>query len=117
MRRRHHYLVDETILCSIITPNVSVVDLVATLHKKVDIDMVNMVFKKASKGALKGILGFCEVPLVSIDYNGNPLLSIVDASCTRVIGGNMVKVISWYDNETGFSHRILDLLNLIVSKK
>jgi glyceraldehyde 3-phosphate dehydrogenase len=99
------------------TPNVSVVDLVATLNKKVDIDMVNMAFKKASKGALKGILGFCEVPLVSIDYNGNPLSSIVDASCTKVIGGNMVKVISWYDNETGFSHRILDLLNLIVSKK
>ena len=99
------------------TPNVSVVDLVATLNHKVDIDMVNMAFRKASKGSLKGILGFCEVPLVSIDYNGNPLSSIVDASCTKVIGGNMVKVISWYDNETGFSHRLLDLLNLIVSKK
>ena len=99
------------------TPNVSVVDLVATLDTNVDVAMVNAALKKASKGALKGILGYCEVPLVSIDYNGNPLSSVVDASCTRVIGGNMVKVISWYDNETGFSHRILDLLNLIASKK
>jgi len=99
------------------TPNVSVVDLVATLNKDVDVDKVNAAFKKASKGELKGILGFSEEPLVSIDYNGNRLSSIVAASCTRVIGNNMVKVISWYDNETGFSHRILDLLNLIISKK
>lgn len=98
------------------TPNVSVVDLVATLEKTVDIGVVNSALKKASKESLKGILGYCEVPLVSIDYNGNPLSSIVDASCTKVIGGNMVKIISWYDNETGFSHRILDLLNLIASK-
>ncbi|NVN91722.1 MAG: type I glyceraldehyde-3-phosphate dehydrogenase [Desulfuromonadales bacterium] len=99
------------------TPNVSVVDLVATLDMEVDVESVNTALKNASKGSLKGILGFCEVPLVSIDYNGNPLSSIVDASCTKVIGGNMVKVISWYDNETGFSHRIHDLLNLIASKK
>ncbi|ABK99306.1 glyceraldehyde-3-phosphate dehydrogenase, type I [Pelobacter propionicus DSM 2379] len=64
-----------------------------------------------------GILGIRDVPLVSIDYNGNPLSSIVEASCTRVIGDNMVKVISWYDNETGFSHRLIDLLELIASKK
>lgn len=57
------------------------------------------------------------MPLVSIDYNGNPLSSIVDASCTRVIGDNMVTVISWYDNETGFSHRLINLLKLIASKK
>jgi glyceraldehyde 3-phosphate dehydrogenase len=82
-----------------------------------DVDTVNAAFKKASKNSLKGILGFSEDPLVSIDYNGNRLSSIVAASCTMVIGGNMVKVISWYDNETGFSHRILDLLNLILSKK
>jgi len=99
------------------TPNVSVIDLVATLNKKVDVATVNTAFKKASRGALKGILGFSEEPLVSIDYNGNPLSSVVDAPCTRVIGGSMVKVISWYDNETGFSRRLVDLFHLIASKK
>ncbi len=64
-----------------------------------------------------GILGISDVPLVSIDYNGTPLSSIVEASCARVIGDNMVKVISWYDNETGFSHRLINLLALIASKK
>ena len=99
------------------TPNVSVVDLVVTLKKKADVVKVNAALKKASKGALKGILGFSEEPLVSIDFNGNPLSSIVDASCTKVIGDNMVKVISWYDNEAGFSHRVVDLFRLIASKK
>ena len=95
------------------TPNVSVVDLVATLGKKTDAEKVNAALKKASRGALKGILGFSEEPLVSIDYNGNGLSSIVDASCTKVIDGNMVKVLSWYDNETGFSNRVIDLMKLI----
>ncbi|HEY6007380.1 MAG TPA: type I glyceraldehyde-3-phosphate dehydrogenase [Geobacteraceae bacterium] len=95
------------------TPNVSVVDLVATLKKKTDADKVNAALKKASKGALKGILGFSEEPLVSIDFNGNVLSSIVDASCTKVIDGNMVKVLSWYDNECGFSQRVIDLLKLV----
>lgn len=95
------------------TPNVSVVDLVATLAKKADVEKINAAFKKASKGALKGVLGFCEEPLVSIDYNGNPLSSTVDASCTKVLEGNMVKVLSWYDNETGFSYRVVDLMKLI----
>jgi glyceraldehyde 3-phosphate dehydrogenase len=99
------------------TPNVSVVDLVVTLKKKTDVVKVNAALKKASKGPLKGILGFCEEPLVSIDYNGNPLSSIVDASCTKVIGDSMVKVISWYDNEAGFSNRVVDLFRLIASKK
>lgn len=99
------------------TPNVSVIDLVATLKKKADAVKVNAALKKASKGALKGILGFSEEPLVSIDFNGNPLSSIVDASCTKVIGDNMVKVISWYDNEAGFSNRVVDLFKLIASKK
>jgi len=99
------------------TPNVSVIDLVATLKKNTDAVKVNAALKKASKGALKGILGFSEEPLVSIDFNGNPLSSIVDASCTKIIGENMVKVISWYDNEAGFSYRVVDLLNLIASKK
>jgi len=99
------------------TPNVSVVDLVVTLKKKTDVVKVNAALKKASKGALKGILGFSEEPLVSIDFNGNPLSSIVDASCTKVIGDNMVKVLSWYDNESGFSNRVVDLFRLIASKK
>jgi len=93
------------------TPNVSVVDLVATLSKKTDAEKVNAALKKASKGALKGILGFCEEPLVSIDFNGNPLSSIVDAGCTKVLDGNMVKVLTWYDNESGFSKRVVDLIN------
>ena len=93
------------------TPNVSIVDLVATLSKKTDAAQVNAALQKASKGALKGILGFCEEPLVSIDFNGNPLSSIVDAGCTKVLGDNMVKVLSWYDNESGFSKRVIDLIN------
>jgi glyceraldehyde 3-phosphate dehydrogenase len=92
------------------TANVSVVDLVATLKKKTDADKVNAALKKASRGSLKGILGFEEAPLVSIDFNGNPLSSIVDAGCTKVIEGNMVKVLSWYDNESGFSQRVVDLI-------
>jgi glyceraldehyde 3-phosphate dehydrogenase len=99
------------------TPNVSVVDLVVTLKKKADADKINAALKKASRGPLKGILGFSEEPLVSIDFNGNPLSSIVDASCTKVIGDNMVKVLSWYDNECGFSNRVVDLFRLIASKK
>jgi glyceraldehyde 3-phosphate dehydrogenase len=93
------------------TPNVSVVDLVAVLKKKADADKVNAVLKKASRGPLKGILGFSEEPLVSIDFNGNTLSSIVDAGCTKVLDGNMVKVLSWYDNESGFSKRVIDLIN------
>lgn len=99
------------------TPNVSVVDLVVTLKKKADAEKVNAALRKASKGSLKGVLGFEEAPLVSIDFNGNPLSSIVDAACTKVIGDNMVKVLSWYDNECGFSNRVVDLFNLIASKK
>jgi glyceraldehyde 3-phosphate dehydrogenase len=95
------------------TSNVSVVDLVATLSKKTDAKEVNDALKKASEGALKGILGFSEEPLVSIDFNGNQLSSIVDADCTKVLDGNMVKVLSWYDNESGFSKRVIDLINYI----
>lgn len=99
------------------TPNVSVVDLVATLKKKTDAAKVNAALKKASRGALKGILGFEETPLVSVDFNGNQNSSTVDASCTKVMDGNLVKVLSWYDNECGFSNRVVDLLKLIASKK
>ncbi len=95
------------------TPNVSVVDLVVVLKKGATVEKVNQALKKAASGKMKGILSFCEEPLVSIDFNGNTHSSIVDASLTTVMDGNMVKVISWYDNETGFSHRMLDLTLLI----
>jgi glyceraldehyde 3-phosphate dehydrogenase (phosphorylating) len=95
------------------TPNVSVVDLVACLAKNVTVSEVNGALKKAAAGKMKGILHVCEEELVSIDFNGDKHSSIVDASVTAVIEGNMVKVISWYDNETGFSHRMVDLCLLI----
>jgi len=96
------------------TANVSVVDLVATLTKPADAAQVNAALKAAADGPLKGILGYCTEELVSIDFNGNPLSSIVDAPSTKVIGGNMVKVISWYDNETGFSSRVVDLMKFVL---
>jgi glyceraldehyde 3-phosphate dehydrogenase len=96
------------------TANVSVVDLVVTLSRKTDAEQVNAALKAAADGPLKGILGFSSEPLVSIDYNGNPLSSIVDSLCTKVIDGNMAKVISWYDNETGFSHRVVDLMKILL---
>ncbi|MBJ6726223.1 type I glyceraldehyde-3-phosphate dehydrogenase [Geomesophilobacter sediminis] len=96
------------------TPNVSVVDLVATLNKKTSAEEVNAALKAAAEGPLKGILGFCTEQLVSIDFNGNPLSSIVDAPSTKVIDGNMVKVISWYDNETGFSQRVVGLIKKLL---
>ena len=95
------------------TPNVSVVDLVAILKKGATAEKVNKALKKAASGKMKGLLSFCEEPLVSIDFNGNTHSSIVDASLTTVMDGNMVKVISWYDNETGFSNRMIDLTLLI----
>lgn len=95
------------------TPNVSVVDLVALLSKSTDTEKVNTALKKASRGSLKGILDFSDEPLVSIDFNGNPHSSIVDGLSTKVIEGNLVKIISWYDNETGFSRRLIDLIYLV----
>ena len=99
------------------TPNVSLADIVLTLSKPVDTAQVNAALKAAAEGPLKGILGYEEAPLVSVDFNGNPLSSIVDASCTKVIGDTMVRVLAWYDNETGFSNRVVDLLKLIDSKR
>lgn len=96
------------------TPNVSVVDLVASLSKKTDAEKINAALKKASRGSMKGILDVSDEPLVSIDYNGNPHSSIVDGLSTKVIEGDMVKVISWYDNETGFSRRLIDLMRLVM---
>ena len=95
------------------TPNVSIVDLVVTVDKSgVEVSEVNAALKEASEGELKGILGYCEVPLVSIDYNGCVLSSIVDAPTTYVIE-NMVKVLSWYDNEVGYSSRMVDLMAMV----
>jgi len=99
------------------TPNVSVVDLVAYVEKKTSKDEVNAALKKASEeGPLKGYLGYEEHELVSADFRGNPLSSIVDAPSTMVVGGNLVKVLSWYDNEWGYSSRVRDLINYLGSK-
>jgi glyceraldehyde 3-phosphate dehydrogenase len=91
------------------TPNVSIVDFVAELNQDVTVDDVNEALRSAAHGELEGVLGFSDEPLVSRDYNGNKLSSIVDSLSTMVIEGNMVKVISWYDNETGYSNRVVDL--------
>ena len=98
------------------TPNVSLVDFVAELDKDVTAEEVNAALKAAAEGELKGILAYSELPLVSSDYNGDPLSSTIDALSTMVIEGNMVKVVSWYDNETGYSNRVVDLIEYIASK-
>ncbi len=98
------------------TPNVSLVDLVAELEKEVTVDEVNAALKEAAEGNLKGILGYSEEPLVSSDYNGNINSSTIDALSTMVMEGQMVKVISWYDNESGYSNRVVDLANYLASK-
>ncbi|HET6179318.1 MAG TPA: type I glyceraldehyde-3-phosphate dehydrogenase [Candidatus Sulfotelmatobacter sp.] len=99
------------------TPNVSVVDFVVWVEKKTTKEEVNAALKKASEsGPLNGYLGYETQELVSSDYKGNSLSSIVDSPCTMVVGGNCVKVISWYDNEWGYSCRVRDLINYIASK-
>ena len=95
---------------------VSVVDFVADLAKEVDVEQVNQAFQTAAEGPLKGILEYCQEPLVSIDFKANPASSIVDALSTMVIGGDMVKVLSWYDNEWGYSCRLADLTAYVVDK-
>ncbi len=95
------------------TPNVSVVDLVVELGKDATEDAVNGALKKAAEGELKGILAYSEEDLVSIDFNDSTYSSIVDAPNTAVIKGNMAKVIAWYDNETGYSARLVDLVEYI----
>jgi glyceraldehyde 3-phosphate dehydrogenase len=99
------------------TPNVSVVDLVADLGKETTAEAVNAALKEAAEGPMKGILQYTEEPLVSIDMNGNPHSSVLDASLTKVIEGTMVKVLSWYDNEWGYSTRLKDLILYIDSKR
>jgi glyceraldehyde 3-phosphate dehydrogenase len=98
------------------TPNVSLVDLVAELDKDVTVEEINSALKEAAEGDLKGILGYSEEPLVSGDYNGDTHSSTIDALSTMVMEGNMVKVISWYDNETGYSNRVVDLVDYIAQK-
>ncbi len=98
------------------TPNVSLVDLVVELDKDVTVDEINAALKAASEGDLKGILDYSEEPLVSTDYNGSPASSTIDALSTMVMEGNMAKVISWYDNESGYSNRVVDLAEYIASK-
>jgi glyceraldehyde 3-phosphate dehydrogenase len=98
------------------TPNVSVVDLAALVDKKTTGDEVNAALKDAAAGALKGILAYSEEELVSIDFKGNANSSIVDAPYTKVMDGDFVKVLSWYDNEWGYSSRCVDLLRLLVKK-
>ncbi len=98
------------------TPNVSVVDLNALVDKQTTAEEVNAVLKKASEGALKNYLAYSTEELVSIDFKGNPHSSIVDAPYTKVMDGDFVKVLSWYDNEWGYSSRCVDLLRLLVQK-
>ncbi|HOV80445.1 MAG TPA: type I glyceraldehyde-3-phosphate dehydrogenase [Bacillota bacterium] len=98
------------------TPNVSVVDLVVELLRPATVEEINGALKSASEGELKGILAYSELPLVSRDYNGDPHSSIVDSLSTMVVDKNMAKVISWYDNEWGYSNRVVDLV-VHISKK
>jgi glyceraldehyde 3-phosphate dehydrogenase len=96
------------------TPNVSVVDLVALVDRKTTAEEVNAAFKASATGGLKGILQFCDEPLVSIDFRGNPHSSIVDADYTKVMDGDFVKVLAWYDNEWGYSNRCVDLVRRLL---
>jgi glyceraldehyde 3-phosphate dehydrogenase len=98
------------------TPNVSVVDLTFVSEKPLTEAGINEAIKKASEGGLKGILGFTDEELVSSDFKGNPLSSIFDSKLTKVVGGNTAKVISWYDNEWGYSNRVKDLITFLVQK-
>jgi glyceraldehyde 3-phosphate dehydrogenase len=94
-------------------PTVSVTDIVVQTEKDVTIEEINAALKEAAEGPMKGILGYCEEPLVSVDYKGDPRSSVIDAALTNVIVGNMVKVVAWYDNEWGYSCRTADLAAMI----
>jgi len=98
------------------TPNVSLVDLTAELARETSKEEINSVLRKASEKELKGILAYSEEPLVSKDYNGNNSSSIVDALLTTVIGGKLVKVVGWYDNEWGYSNRVVDLVSFVAER-
>ncbi len=98
------------------TPNVSVVDLVVDLEKKASVDDVNSALRAAAEGPLAGVLDYTEEELVSQDFNHNPHSSIVDGLCTMVMDDDMVKVIAWYDNEWGYSNRVVDLAAFIAGQ-
>ena len=98
------------------TPNVSLVDLTVNTARATTVDEINAAFKKASEGSLKGVLEYNEAPTVSVDYNGNPHSAIFDATNTFVMEGTMVKVMAWYDNEWGFSNRMVDTAKYIATK-
>jgi glyceraldehyde 3-phosphate dehydrogenase len=98
------------------TPDVSVVDLVVELEKNTSAEEINAALKAAAEGDLKGILGYSEVPLVSMDFRGDDRSSIVDAALTTVMEGNFAKVVSWYDNEWGYSMRVVDLVKYMASR-
>jgi glyceraldehyde 3-phosphate dehydrogenase len=95
------------------TPNVSIVDLVVQVEQEVTVEQVNAALKAAAETSLSGVLGYTDKPLVSIDFNGDDRSAIVDGASTMVIGGNTVKVLAWYDNEWGYSCRIVDLVSLV----
>ena len=98
------------------TPTVSCVDLVAELAKTATVEEINAAFKKSSETEMVGILGYSDEPLVSMDYRGDERSSIIDAMSTMVIGGNMVKIVSWYDNEWGYSNRLADLTKYVADR-
>lgn len=96
------------------TPKVALVDFVAGLPKKTGAEEINETFIACADGPLKGILSCTDEPLVSSDFKGSPYSSVVDLSCTQVVGGNLAKIIAWYDNESGFSHRLCDIFPLLI---
>jgi len=98
------------------TPTVSIVDFVAQTTRPTTVEELNAKFKEAAEGSMKGILGFSDEPLVSMDYKGDPRSSIIDGLSTMVMGGTMVKVVFWYDNEWGYSCRVADLIGFMVNK-
>ncbi|MCL7747763.1 glyceraldehyde-3-phosphate dehydrogenase [Halalkalibacter alkaliphilus] len=98
------------------TPNVSLVDLVVNVEKDVTVEEVNHVLETASKNSLKGILGYTNDPLVSVDFNGDEQSSIIDGLSTMVMNDRQIKVLAWYDNEWGYSCRVVDLMNLVAQK-
>ncbi|MGG0175492.1 glyceraldehyde-3-phosphate dehydrogenase [Gottfriedia acidiceleris] len=98
------------------TPNVSLVDLVVDLKREVTVEEINEVFETASKGSMHGIIEYCNEPLVSIDFNTNTHSAIIDSLTTMVIDGTKVKVLAWYDNEWGYSRRVVDLVSIVATK-
>jgi glyceraldehyde-3-phosphate dehydrogenase (NAD(P)) len=98
------------------TPNVSVVDLVIQVERPTIVEQVNEALKQAAEGPLKGVLAYTELELVSCDHRATDESSIVDANLTMVMGGDMVKVVAWYDNEWGYSQRVVDLAEIVAQK-